>query len=129
MTATHTEDTAIRAVIDDWVSAVAANDIAAITRVYAEDGSILAAGTPPMQGHAAIAAFWDGLLKASAGTLTFGPTSIRIADGTAMACELGTYSFTTTANGSQIRNAGNYVVVWIKQNNAWKVLVDSLVSE
>ncbi|MGX5776925.1 YybH family protein [Methylorubrum zatmanii] len=129
MTATHTEDTAIRAVIDDWVSAVAANDIAAITRVYAEDGSILAAGTPPMQGHAAIAAFWDGLLKASAGTLTFGPTSIRIADGTAMACELGTYSFTTTANGSQIRNAGNYVVVWIKQNNVWKVLVDSLASE
>ncbi|WP_438345948.1 YybH family protein [Methylorubrum populi] len=129
MTATHTEDSAIRAVIGNWVSAVAANDIAAITEVYAEDGSILAAGAPPMQGHAAIAAFWDGLLKASAGTLTFGPTSIRVADGAAMACELGTYSFTTAANGSKTRNSGKYVVVWIKQNDGWKVLVDSLVRE
>ena len=119
-----TAETEIRSTIDAWLAAVRDEDAAAIGQIHAEDGRILVSGSPVISGRGAIADFWKGLLAVTNGTVAFGPDTIEVDEAGAMAFEVGSYSFKT----GETANSGNYLVVWKKVGDEWKVCVDSLVA-
>jgi uncharacterized protein (TIGR02246 family) len=114
----------IRELDAKWVAAVAAKDAAAVAEFYAADGMFLAPNAPLVEGRKGIAEAWAGLLGLPGISLTFEPTRIEVSESADLASDVGTYSLAFDGEGGRVRDQGKYVVVWKKENGAWKILAD-----
>lgn len=116
-------EVAIRRMDTDFGTAVAANDVNGIMKMYDADSVLMAPNFPPFNGTDAIRQFWGGLLGQGKieGTLT--PDNI-IQNGD-LAVEAGRYDLVITPPGAAaLRDSGKYVVTWRRRNGQWKNVYD-----
>jgi len=120
----QSEETAIRDLDKRWEEAIVAKDLDRTVAHYADDAAFLAPSAPASSGKAAIRTAWADLLKSPGLSLTFGPTTVRIAHAADMAYEIGTYTMGMDTPNGRVEDQGKYVVVWTKLGADWKVAAD-----
>lgn len=118
------EEKAIRDIDARWVSAVAARDTAAITKLYATDGLYMAPNWAALGGRAGAQKGWGMMFAAKDAALTFGPTKVVVAQAGDIAYDIGTYTFSMAGPKGRVEDKGKYLVVWKKQDGAWKIAAD-----
>jgi uncharacterized protein (TIGR02246 family) len=113
----------IKRLHQQWIAAVKNKDIGAIVDLYAKDGVIMPPNAESARGSEAIRSSWERLLQLPSVSFAFEPTTVRTAGE--MAYEIGTYtlSFEPPTRG-RAGDMGKYVVVWTKEDGAWKAAVD-----
>jgi uncharacterized protein (TIGR02246 family) len=121
---TVNDEQQIRALDNAWVAAVQAKDLPGTVAFYASDGVLMAPGSPPAEGTAAITEGWRGILALQNGSLTFAPTKVSVAKSRDLAYETGTYTLAFDGPKGRVQDQGKYVVVWRKERGHWKAAVD-----
>lgn len=104
-----------------WEAAWNAGDAAAVAAVYAEDAVVLPPGSEPVEGRAAIQAFWQAAMDADPGVTT----DIETVEADVMgdvAIERGTYVDTGPDGGH--RDHGKFLAIWTRVDGEWKILRD-----
>jgi len=114
----------IRALVAEWVAAVATKDAAWIADLYAPDGLFMAPNGPAIEGADAIAEAWRGLLSLPGMSMSFVPTRVVVSAKGDMAADIGTYALSFDGDGGRVEDNGKYVIVWRKIGGAWRVLSD-----
>jgi uncharacterized protein (TIGR02246 family) len=123
------EEKAIRDLDAQWVRAVQAKDTAAIAQLYATDGLYMAPDYQALGGRAGAQKGWGMMFATPGAALTFGPTRVVVAQSGDMAYDIGTYTFSMSGRGGPVEDKGKYLVVWKKQDGAWKVAADMFNSD
>ena len=115
------QKTEIEAANAKWIELFNKGDFAGIGSLYAEDATALPPGAPMVRGNAAIGAMWKRFSEevedpklATLDVKPLGPSAAR---------EIGTFKLKT--RGPSPKDVmGNYVVVWEKVGNDWKLATD-----
>jgi uncharacterized protein (TIGR02246 family) len=124
------DEARIRALIGEWLEAVAAKDADRTAGFYAADGMMMPQGAPAAIGTGAIAKAWGGLYAMKDFSLIFTPSSITVAEAGDMAMDIGTYELSFTGeDGKKVADHGKYVVVWKKVDGDWKAAADIFNSD
>jgi uncharacterized protein (TIGR02246 family) len=121
---------AIDSLNNAFVAAVTARDTSAVVNFYASDAQLLPPGSPRVEGHDAIRAFWVGFLQTPGLELQL--TSIRpiIAEAGDVAIDVGSYAMKfTDAKGKPMEDVGKFVTVLKKVDGEWKVAVETFNSD
>lgn len=125
MAQTPADVTSIREAMDQanrrFVDAFNAGDYEGATAaVYTEQARVIPPDAPVVQGHAAIAQFW----QAAAAQLALQNVDLSTVDVEVQgdfACELGRATL-TLGSGDQV--VARYVVVWKREHGQWRWHVD-----
>lgn len=120
---------AIRKTNEKWLALIRDHDAAAVSKLYAADGAMMAPGAPIAQGQAALEKAWGGLMQTPGLGLTFKADKIVVASGGDMALDQGTYLLSTTGPDGPAKDLGKYVVVWRNVDGQWKVAADIFNSD
>jgi uncharacterized protein (TIGR02246 family) len=121
----HVDHQTIKTLDAEWAKAARARDIDRVVSFYAKDGSVAWPGDKAAKGHANIRARWEDAYKQTPELwLDFKPTHIEIAKGGNMAVDFGVVYFAPNAKPDDPQNVAKYLVVWKRENGAWKVLYD-----
>lgn len=115
---------AIRNTNDKWLALIRNHDAAAVSKLYAADGAMMAPGAPIAQGQPALEKAWGGLMQRPGFGLTFKADKIVVAKGGDMALDQGTYQFSLSGPKGPTRDIGKYVVVWRNIDGQWRVAAD-----
>lgn len=101
-----------------WSKAAKKKDVESVVAFYASKGSIVWPGQKARHGTKAIRAAWEKAYQEDPKlSLSFAPERIDIASGGDLAVDFGSVSFGPDASAK-------YLVVWKRENGAWKVLYD-----
>jgi uncharacterized protein (TIGR02246 family) len=121
--AQHSSDAeaAIRAGSQKWAAAWNAGDAAALAALYAADAVVMAPGSEPATGHAAIEEHFRQGLEASGGS-TNKIKTLEVMAGDDWAVEVGSF-VADAADGTHLDH-GRFVAVWKKVDGDWKLLRD-----
>jgi uncharacterized protein (TIGR02246 family) len=104
-----------------FVTAFNKGDFATVGSMYAEDASLLPAGSVMTKGRSNVQAFWT---KAGEAVGDMKLTTVDVKPlGPDAAREIGTFSLTTKGQQPQ-QVTGKYVVVWQKVGSDWKLATD-----
>ncbi len=111
---------AIDALDGTFVQGLEKGDAGLMASLYAEDGRVLAPGSEPVSGQAAIEQFWQGALDQG---LTAGSLStVSLEEQGDLAVEEGRYELSA---GNQVVDTGTYVVVLRRQSGGtWEYGID-----
>ncbi len=120
---------AIRKVNEQWLALIRNHDAAAVSRLYASDGAMMAPGAPIAQGQPALEKAWRGLMRMPGFGLTFKADKIVVASGGDMALDRGTYQLSIDGPQGATKDIGKYVVVWHNVEGQWKVAADIFNSD
>ena len=120
---------AIRKTNESWLVLIRNHDAAAVSRLYASDGAMMAPGAPIAQGQPALEKAWGGLMRMTGFGLTFKADKIAVAAGGDMALDQGTYLLSVTGPKGPTKDVGKYVVVWRNIDGQWKVAADIFNSD
>ena len=120
---------AIRKTNDRWLALIRDHDAAAVSRLHASDGAMMAPSAPIAQGQPALEKAWDGLMQMPGFGLTFKADKIVVAKGGNMALDQGTYLLSLTGPNGPTKDIGKYVVVWRNIDGQWKVAADIFNSD
>ena len=120
---------AIRKTNDRWLTLIRDHDAAAVSKLYASDGAMMAPGAPIAQGQSALEKAWGGLMQMPGFGLTFKADKILVAKGGDMALDQGTYLLSLTGPKGPTKDIGKYVVVWRNIDGQWKVAADIFNSD
>lgn len=120
---------AIRKTNERWLALIRDHDTAAISKLYASDGAMLAPGAPIAQGQPALEKAWSGLMQMPGFGLTFTADKIAVASGGDMALDRGTYQLSLSGPKGPTKDVGKYVVVWQNIEGQWKVAADIFNSD
>lgn len=123
------EEKAIRDLDQQWVDAVAAKDTARIAQLYATDGLLMPPDGQALGGRAGAQKGWGAMFAIPGFGLRFGPTRIVVAQSGDMAYDIGTYTLQMNGPKGPAEDKGKYLVVWKKQEGAWKVAADMFNSD
>ena len=93
------------------------NDAKALAALYTEKGQVLAPGADVIEGHAAIASFWQGVF--TAGIVNILLETIELTSLDNIAIEVG--RFTLLSGTEEPVDRGKYMVVWSKDDGSWKL--------
>ena len=115
---------AIRTTNDRWLALIRDHDAAAVSKLYASDGAMMAPGAPIAQGQPALEKAWGGMMQMPGFGLTFKADKIVVAKGGDMALDQGTYLLSLTGPNGLTKDIGKYVVVWRNIDGQWKVAAD-----
>jgi uncharacterized protein (TIGR02246 family) len=121
------DESAIRALDEEWAKAVLQKDLERATSYYVESSSFFAPGAPLARGKDAIQKAWVGMLGTPGFALTFAPTRVEVSRAGDLAYEIGEYQMTTNdKKGKPQTVKAKYITVWGKQpDGSWKALVDA----
>lgn len=106
--------------------AFARGDAAAMAALYTEDGQLLPAGSPVVEGGEAIARYWRGALDAKLTAADLETLEVYVGADGDTATEVGRYRL---AAGDREADAGKYVVVWERTPDGWKLHRDIRTSD
>ena len=120
---------AIRKTNEKWLALIRDHDAAAVSKLYASDGAMMASGAPIAQGQPALEKAWGGLMKTPGFGLTFKADQIVVASGGDMALDRGTYLLSLAGPDGPTKDIGKYVVVWRNIDGQWKVAADIFNSD
>lgn len=98
--------------------AVRAGDSAAIGALYTEDGGVLPPNGPRVDGRAAIAQFWSGVLAGGIGDATLATGEVAYAGGD-VATEVG--SAVLRAKDGSVADEAKYLVLWRETAAGWRM--------
>lgn len=118
------EEQAIRAIDAGWNQAMADGDVDAVVALYAEDGYLAPAGSPPISGEAGLREAWTGMLGLPGLEIAIEPGTIDVAEAGDMAVESGAYVMAFDGEDGRVEDEGKYVVAWKKVDGQWKVAAD-----
>ena len=118
------QEQAIRKTNDRWLALIRDHDAAAVSKLYASDGAMMAPGAPIAQGQPALEKAWGGLMQMPGFGLTFKADKIVVASGGDMALDRGTYLLSLNGPNGPTKDVGKYVVVWRNVDGQWKVAAD-----
>ncbi|HUF52904.1 MAG TPA: DUF4440 domain-containing protein [Dehalococcoidia bacterium] len=114
---------AVRSEIDEtnakFTKALREGDIATVASLYTTDGVLAAPNAPMVRGTAAIKEMFDGMVQ-QMGAPDLKLETQEVEDLGETAWELGTYRM----NAAGITDTGKYIVVWKRQDGAWKLHAD-----
>ena len=120
--ATAADESAIRAIDQQWNEALRTQNDSLIASFYTADAVLLPPNMPRVSGGDAIRKFWADIwpMKAS---LTLAPVFIRVSGDWAM--EEGNYIWSSPLpNGGEFKDAGKYLVNWRKEQGRWRAVQD-----
>lgn len=123
------EEQAIRDLDAKWVRMVAARDTAGIADLYASDALFMMPNAQALGGRPGVIKGWSGMFALKNVALTFAPTKVVVAQSGDLAYEVGTYTFAFDGPKGRVEDKGKSVVVWRKQDGAWKVAADMFNSD
>ena len=113
--------TTVRRAIEDADRAFETNfgngDADGMAALYTEDGQLLPTGSEVVSGHEDIAAFWQSVFDMGIETAELGPVEVEDHGDTAI--EVGRY--TLGGGDGETMDRGKYVVVWKREDGAWKL--------
>jgi len=96
-------------------------DFDALERVYARDARVLPPGAPTVEGRAAIAEFWSAAVAAlNVQSLRLHTISLDVSGDRAQ--EVGRAELGVEGGGAPM--ALKYVVLWKREDGAWRMDVD-----
>lgn len=125
---------AVRRVIDAqndaWATATKSGDAAAIARIFADSGVEVSLRTgKTRKGRVAIQQLFTEIYLNPHATDAVVETDQVILDGNT-AVEYGHYTFTYPPKDAQAQvDSGKYVVIWRKQSDGWRILMDTGVPQ
>lgn len=99
------------------ITALAKGDAAAVAATYTADAQMFPANSDVVSGRAAIQALWGEWIKAGVSKLTLEPVEVEGMGDTAY--EVGKY--TLPGDDGKLLDAGKYIVIWKRQQGAWKL--------
>jgi ketosteroid isomerase-like protein len=99
---------------DTFVAGGAKGDAAQVASIYADDAVLMPPNMPAIKGRQAIQQFWSGL---GAFNISIMPESVTSHGDVAI--ERGTWELT-----APIKDGGNYVMTFRKQNGKWLAVND-----
>jgi ketosteroid isomerase-like protein len=99
-----------------FMAAFRRGDSAGMAAAYTEDGEILPPNLPPMQGKAAIQAFWQGALDLGLAEAVL--ETVELQERGDMAWEVGRAALKT--KDGQVLDDAKYIVIWQRENGRWK---------
>ncbi len=124
------EADAIRRVDAQWSADLAAHNLDAVMRNYADDAAFLVPNEPIMQGKPAIRRWFQARMDRPGYSATFRPTKIVVASSLDTAYELGAFEAQVRDDqGQLVRSRGKHLVVWEKRDGAWRVVAESISSD
>lgn len=111
----------IEAALETFAAAFNGGDGAAVAAHYTEDAALLPPGEARVDGRAAIAAFWQGLIDGGITDLTL--KAVEVEERGDLATEVGAFTLAVPGEGEQKTTvAGKYIVVWMKDGDgAWRL--------
>ena len=118
------DEQVIRQTNERWLALIRDHDAAAVSKLYASDGAMMAPSAPIAQGQPALEKAWGGLMQMPGFGLTFKADKIVVAKGGDMALDQGTYLLSLTGPNGPTKDIGKYVVVWRNIDGQWKVAAD-----
>ncbi len=120
------EEQAIRAVGNEYMTAFNARDVDRLVGLHAPDAVVMVSNSPLATGATEIRRSFSEVL--SPGTsLSFTPTRINVVSPT-VATEIGTYTLSFNTPQGKMTDRGNYTTIWHKINGQWRMAVDAPVS-
>jgi uncharacterized protein (TIGR02246 family) len=116
---------AIRSADAAWLAAAAARDAAGEAAMFADDGIAYREMAEPLAGSAAYQAYYTKYFADNPkGVSTWTTRSIVVASSGDQAVQTGTYHETGAGPKGDKENHGNFVTVWKKVGDQWKVAID-----
>ena len=115
------EEAAIMALEKEWSDMFVAGDLDGISAILAKDTVLLAPGEVPIVGASNVRAATQAMLASGDVEVSWESNAAFVAPGGDMAYDYGTAT-TKLADGSVM--AGQYLVVWIREDGKWKVAAD-----
>lgn len=116
---------AVRAKDATWVAAAAARDAAGEAAMFADDGVAFRDAAEPLVGPAGYQAYATKFYADNPKSVsTWTTRSIMVAPSGDFAVQTGTYTETGAGPRGDKENRGNFVTVWKKVGDDWKVAVD-----
>lgn len=100
-----------------WSAAVAKGDAKGVAAIYSANGQILAEGSDPVKGTAALTKFMQGILDEGVGSVTL--TTLEVVGQGRYATEVGSYVMKDKA-GKEIDH-GKYMELWRLEKGEWKL--------
>jgi len=100
--------------------AVAAGDAAGLARMYTRKAVLMPPNSKAAKGHKAIAAFWQGAMNAGVKGAVLRSTSVEVLGTTAVEAGVATLK----GDKGVVLDQCKYVVVWKKEDGAWKLHFD-----
>jgi ketosteroid isomerase-like protein len=98
-------------------AAVAKGDAREVAAIYSANGQILAEGSDPVKGTAALTKFVQGILDEGVGSVTL--TTLEVVGQGRYATEVGSYVMKDKA-GKEIDH-GKYMELWRLEKSDWKL--------
>lgn len=116
---------AIRTIDATWLAAAAARDGAAEAAMFADDGIAYREMADPLAGPAAYLAYATKYYADNPKAVsTWTTRSVLVAPSGDLAVQTGTFNETGAGPKGDKVNRGNFVTVWKKVGDQWKVAVD-----
>jgi uncharacterized protein (TIGR02246 family) len=125
------EETAIRALDEQWSATAAKNDVDGTVAFYSDDAVLLAPNAPIATDKKAIRESWAGLLGPNT-AVSWKVTKVEVAKSGELGYLYGTYQLTikNPMGGPAINDTGKILEVWKKQaDGKWKCIVDTYNSD
>jgi uncharacterized protein (TIGR02246 family) len=114
---------AIVSVLTNYAAALKAADADAVTRLYTDDGVLMAQESPPAVGSAAVRNAYVGLFQAIALDITFHVAEVvELTAEWAFACTTSTGTIRINATGGTIPEANQELFIFKKAaDGMWKI--------
>jgi uncharacterized protein (TIGR02246 family) len=125
------DESAIRALDEQWSATAARNDLDGTVAFYADDAVLLPANAPIATDRKSIRDSWAGLLGPNS-AVSWKVSKVEVAKSGELGYLYGTYSLSIQdpKGGPPVRDTGKLVEIWKKQaDGKWKCIVDTYNSD
>jgi len=119
------EEAAIRSLEEQWSAAANKKDLEGTLAFYSATGATMWPDAPTSHGTSEIRAAWTTMFNIPGISLKFLPDKIDVAQSGDMATDEGRAVVGMTTPSGPVVDTSKYLVIWKKENGAWKVAYDS----
>ncbi len=105
----------------EWARKLKEKDIDWIVNLFAKEGRQFLPGAEPVVGEKALRAAWETMANTEGFEVSWEPIEAHVAASGDMAYDFGNATLRTPDGTIQ---AAKYVVVWVREDGAWRVAVD-----
>lgn len=105
-----------------YVRALNEGDVDALVRLHASDARVVSAGSPTVQGHAAIREHFARLLAAPGIEVSAISEVVRVSADAEMAVDAGRFRFALEGPEGPLRGTGRYLRALRKIDGEWRII-------